>query len=109
MEVAILYFVQYWYEDRHFARVMASSRHLTRFGEGPKAKSYTYTRRVRRQNVAYMGKRTSNIAKLERDVELREDFTLANYQIPNALLKPLCGTCILLCRQHVEQIRRDAQ
>ena len=37
MEVEILYFVEYYYDDDDLARVMASSRHFTQFGEGPMA------------------------------------------------------------------------
>ena len=48
-KMLILYFVQDWSENNDFARVMASSRHLTRFAEGPMAQSYTCTRRVKRQ------------------------------------------------------------
>ena len=56
MDLEILYFVQDWYDDEHFARVMAPSRHLTWFGDGPVAQSYTCTRRVRRQNLEFLRK-----------------------------------------------------
>ena len=35
---------------------MASSRHLTRLGEGPMAQTHTGTGRIRRQNLEYMRK-----------------------------------------------------
>ena len=37
MEVDIIYILQDWFEDLDFARVAASSRYLTRLGEGPMA------------------------------------------------------------------------
>ena len=43
-------------KEEDFFGVTASSRHLTRFGEGPMAQSYMYTRRVRRQHLGYMRK-----------------------------------------------------
>ena len=60
MEVEILYVVQDWYEDTDFARVVASSRHLARFGEGPMAQSYAYFRHSGKQKREF-GRRSHRI------------------------------------------------
>ena len=52
----IIYFVQSWFEDKDFARVMVSSRSPTRFGEGEMAQTYTGTSSVRKPNLTYMRK-----------------------------------------------------
>ena len=52
----IIYFVQSWFEDKDFARVMVSSRRPTRFGEGEMVRPYTDTSSVRKPNLTYMRK-----------------------------------------------------
>ena len=64
MEVQIIHFAQCWNEDTDFARVVASSRHLTRFGEGEMARTYTGTRSVRKQRSYVCAQSTLKITKL---------------------------------------------
>ena len=54
MEVEISHILQEWYGSEDFARVMASSRHFPRYGEGPVAQSYIDFRCGGKQNLEYM-------------------------------------------------------
>ena len=54
MTVPILHFIQVFYDDQDFARVMASTRRISRLGDGPTAESYIHFRRVRTQNLAFV-------------------------------------------------------
>ena len=56
MEIEILYFIQERYGDKDFAKVMASSRHLARYGEGPVGQSFVHFKHTRQQNIAYWRK-----------------------------------------------------
>ena len=47
-------FLQDWYEDEDFAGVVASSRYLTRFGEGPMGQSYAHFRHLRKQHLEFV-------------------------------------------------------
>ena len=44
MGIEISHFIQELYGQKGFARVMASSRTLSRYGEGPMAQSYNHSR-----------------------------------------------------------------
>ena len=77
MAIDILHFIHPWHEDQDFARIMAASRHLTRYGERPLAQSYIHFSAVRRQNLEYMRKAhrrlltwCRRLARAERRVEL---------------------------------------
>ena len=60
------YFVQDWYGNENFARVVASWRHLTRFGAGPMARWYIFIRRVRRQDFEFLRKARQRLKSLHR-------------------------------------------
>ena len=87
MEDRILYFVLDWYGDKDFARVVTSSRHLTRFGEGEMARTYTDTRSVRKQKRYVCAQSTWKVTKvgsedrLVQKFELKNGFGGVNYQI----------------------------
>ena len=67
MKVQTLYFVQDRYEDKDYARVAASSQHLTRCGEREMARKYTSTRSV--QHLTLVRKNTSKITKLATKID----------------------------------------
>ena len=76
-------FLHPWYEDQEdFARVMASTREISRFGGGPMAQSHAQVRHTKKQNIDYAGTADWLVQK----VELRKDFTFANYHRQHCLL-----------------------
>ena len=73
------------FEDSDFARVMASSRHLTRFGDGPMSRSYICTTRVTGQNLEDMRKAHRRLHSWNRRMaraELRIDRANKRDQLP---------------------------
>ena len=94
----IIYFVQSWFEDKEFARVMVSSRRLTRFGEGEMARTYTGTSSVRKPNLTYNAQSTVEDNKVGTEDRLVQKFETSKifgsvkYQIhPTTVIMP-CQT-----------------
>ena len=65
MAVQISHGIQPFYEDQEFARVMATTREISRFGGGATAQSYVQIRSVRKRNLDYVRRGTWKVAKLE--------------------------------------------
>ena len=87
MEIEILHFIHVWYEIKEFARVIDSSRHLSRYAEGPMAQSYIHFRRVRKTKHEYVGKAQRKMQGLCRRLdrtELRTDHCLHIAELPDS-------------------------
>ena len=88
-QVRILHFMQEcFYDDQDFARVMTSTREISRFSDGSTTEARTHFRRVRKQKPRTLGKNKSKVAKVgaedwgrARNPGPREDFGSVNYQI----------------------------
>ena len=95
MALEILHFSNQRHDNQDFARVMASTRDISRFGGGPITQSYMHFRSVRKQNLEYLQrcdvKRVQSWAEdwLMQNFELSKDFTFANYQNHQTTVKML--------------------
>ena len=54
MAAQILHFIQGFCDGQDFARVMASTRGISRFGDGPTAESYVHFWSVRNPKLEYV-------------------------------------------------------
>ena len=73
----IQHFVQAFFDDQDSARVMASTRGISRFGNGPTAESYIHVR-PQKAKPRIRAKNTSKIAKLGREGDwLAQNFELS--------------------------------
>ena len=64
MTVPILHIIPVLCDDQDFARVMATKRAISRFGNDPTTEAYIHFKRVRKQKPRIRAQRTSKVAKL---------------------------------------------
>ena len=78
-QIEMLHCIQEWYESKDFARVMASSRELLRYGEGPKFTSGTSESNTSNTCAKHIDDCKVGAEEwLVQNFELSKDFTLAN-------------------------------